>query len=454
MSNGDELQSNFLGLESLTPSLPNSETIVHLPATSITPGLLFEISMDQSSGEKSDISKRKRKRDYIHKELLQHATDLAKYLEKDLDPGIDQSSGEKSDPSERKRKRECIHKELLQHATDLAKYLEKDLAPQEFPSKPMTVSEPPRFCHDNDKFNKLSSMFGRVSGEEDYNSTGLIGKLLQKIVDLKAISDFMAEIELKKNELLNSLLEGIQKLHQDEQNHIQRIIQLEKLLDANDSLIEHLKGTLEVMMKHMRADADAEISKEMKSMKQELYDKEGELEDIKSLNQALIVKEHNSNDELQDARRELIHGSGNMSYFGRAKIGVKRMGVLNNKPFLDVCKQKYPAEEAEQKAQDMCSVWDKHLRNQGWYPFKIIMVDGKEQEIINEEDEKLRSLKNDLGEEVCRAVTTALKEINDYNPSGRDIISELWNFKESRKATLKEGVELILKQLRIYKRRK
>jgi hypothetical protein len=51
-----------------------------------------------------------------------------------------------------------------------------------------------------------------------------------------------------------------------------------------------------------------------------------------------------------------------------------------------------------------------------------------------------------LGDEVYKAVTTALMEINDYNPSGRYIISELWNFSEGKRATLQEGVTFLLNE--------
>ncbi|BBG97979.1 Factor of DNA methylation 1 [Prunus dulcis] len=44
------------------------------------------------------------------------------------------------------------------------------------------------------------------------------------------------------------------------------------------------------------------------------------------------------------------------------------------------------------------------------------------------------------GDEVYNAVTSALKEINEYNPSGRYITSELWNYAEGRRASLQEGL--------------
>lgn len=74
------------------------------------------------------------------------------------------------------------------------------------------------------------------------------------------------------------------------------------------------------------------------------------------------------------------------------------------------------------------------------------------QEIIDDEDEKLKGLKNEMGEEVYKAVVAALTEINEYNPSGRYIFSELWNYEEGRKATLQEGVQVLLKQWKLHKR--
>lgn len=68
------------------------------------------------------------------------------------------------------------------------------------------------------------------------------------------------------------------------------------------------------------------------------------------------------------------------------------------------------------------------------------------QAILNEEDEELTLLRIKLGEEAYQAVTTALMEMNEYNPSGRYVTSELWHKKEQRRATLKEGIAYIIKQ--------
>lgn len=74
------------------------------------------------------------------------------------------------------------------------------------------------------------------------------------------------------------------------------------------------------------------------------------------------------------------------------------------------------------------------------------------QPTINADDEKLKQLKVN-GSEVYEAVTTALVELNGYNTNGKSAIAELWNFKEGRKATLKEGISCVLKQLKLQKKR-
>lgn len=75
------------------------------------------------------------------------------------------------------------------------------------------------------------------------------------------------------------------------------------------------------------------------------------------------------------------------------------------------------------------------------------------QEVIDDDDEKLNGLKMEFGDEVFEAVKTALVELNEYNPSGRYPVRELWNFDVGRKASLAEGVSHILKPPKQKKRR-
>ena len=97
---------------------------------------------------------------------------------------------------------------------------------------------------------------------------------------------------------------------QKEKLHKQ-IIELEKKLDAKQALeleIERMKGAIQVM-KHMSEDGDMEVKRKMESIEEDLKDKQEDLEQMEELNQALVVKHRQVNDELQEARKELINVS-------------------------------------------------------------------------------------------------------------------------------------------------
>lgn len=76
------------------------------------------------------------------------------------------------------------------------------------------------------------------------------------------------------------------------------------------------------------------------------------------------------------------------------------------------------------------------------------------QEVVDEEDEQLKKLKGEWGEEVHNAVKTALEEMNEYNPSGRYSTPELWNVEAGRKATLKEVISFISNDMKPAKRKR
>lgn len=271
--------------------------------------------------------------------------------------------------------------------------------------------------------------------------------------DVRNSSLKMASIEQKRAD--ENVLRLVEEQKREKEEALNKILELEKQLDTKQKLemeIEELKGKIQVM-KHLGDQDDTGVQKKMKEMTEELEGKVGEMDDLEALNHTLIVKERQSNDELQEARKELIAGLTDM-LSGRTNIGIKRMGEIDQKPFHNTCKQRFPTDEAVLKSSMLCSEWQENLKKPEWHPFKVITVDGNSREILDEEDEKLKNLKEEWGNDIYNAVTTALLEMNEYNPSGRYVVSELWNFKEGRKATLKEVISYILKNMKTLKRKR
>ncbi|CAI8611722.1 unnamed protein product [Vicia faba] len=257
--------------------------------------------------------------------------------------------------------------------------------------------------------------------------------------------------------------------HQKEKDKLhKKIHDLERGLDAKQALeleIERLRGAFHVM-NHI-GEADLEEQKKLEAIKINLREKEEQLEGVEDLQQTLVIQERKTNDELQDARIKLISWIGCPKNTSRVIISVKRMGDLDIKPFEEASKRKFPAEgngkaaqrkladERKMKAIQWCSQCEDYLRDPSWHPFKIVTdKEGNSKEILDENDEKLKSLRDELGDEVHDAVTTALMELNEYNPSGRYPIPELWNFREGRKASLKEGVAHLMRQWKLSKQQK
>ncbi|VVA97389.1 unnamed protein product [Arabis nemorensis] len=226
----------------------------------------------------------------------------------------------------------------------------------------------------------------------------------------------------------------------------EKIAALERQLDQKQELeleVEQLKIQLS-SVKVMESDSGTEIVNKVETFLRDLSEKEGELAHVNKFNQDLVVRERKSNDELQEARRGLISNLRDM----RSHIGVRRMGELDTKPFMEAMRRKYCKEDLEDWAVEVIQLWEEYLKDPDWHPFKRIKLETAETivEVIDEDDEKLRTLKNELGDDAYQSVANALLEINEYNPSGRYVSSELWNFKQDRKATLEEGVTCLLEQ--------
>lgn len=93
-------------------------------------------------------------------------------------------------------------------------------------------------------------------------------------------------------------------------------MELEKQINAKQGLeleIERMRGSLSVM-KHMENDEDSKFKQKIDDTQKALQQKEEELEDVEALNQALVVQERKTNDELQEARKELVNVSNLFHY--------------------------------------------------------------------------------------------------------------------------------------------
>ncbi|XP_026415805.1 factor of DNA methylation 5-like [Papaver somniferum] len=233
-----------------------------------------------------------------------------------------------------------------------------------------------------------------------------------------------------------------------------RVSELEKQADDRTVQVKRLEEGTKVMKSKLACylrfccNRDEKQRKTVDELKKSLNDKTECVESLEELNKVLTVNEHRYNNELQRARK----GIGEIAT-DRSMIRVKRMGELDSKPFGDALKGICSSSSAELVTNQsvlLCNFWEQMLRDQAWHPFKITFVDGKHKELIDEEDKLFKVLKNEWGERAYLAVVNALLEMNEYNPSGRNPVQELWNFKENRRATVMEGVAALVNRLRKY----
>ncbi|KAL6526816.1 hypothetical protein OROGR_015906 [Orobanche gracilis] len=220
--------------------------------------------------------------------------------------------------------------------------------------------------------------------------------------------------------------------------------------------LERKDDLLEAALKHMQ---ESRIEKEKlktseSKLKRKLECLEAEIEYLKAENRTLIVNERISNDELQAARKEAIKEIRTIlstTTDHRATFSIKKVGEINRKPFEDIRLKESYGKNWRKECADLWSLWDENVKNPYWHPFKKIQINGILKKIIDEDDAKLKQLKNE-NEEIYEAVVNALLELDEYSPtSGRCPVLELWNNKEKRKASLKEIIQYIIKQLKLIK---
>ncbi|XP_062181658.1 factor of DNA methylation 1-like [Phragmites australis] len=278
----------------------------------------------------------------------------------------------------------------------------------------------------------------------------------KQIKELAARTGRDLELEKQKNAMKANHLrlaaleqqkaaENVVKLLEEQEREkaaaLEKLRRLNVQMDTKHNLeleIKHLMGKLQVMEIKPGAE-DSESRNRIAELREELNDKIDELKDMQSYNQALIDNESKYRDELREAREALVEALQVLpgTTMCQTQIGIKRIGELDPKAFLNMCKRKFPEEDAEAESAILCSKWQNEINNPEWRPFKVVMVNGKESKVLREDDEKLQELK-EYGEEPYAAVIKVLIELNG---SGRNPSLELWNYEEGRKAQMKEAVQ-------------
>ncbi|KAF5192239.1 Factor of dna methylation [Thalictrum thalictroides] len=307
----------------------------------------------------------------------------------------------------------------------------------------------------SDRCSELSRDLDKVMDEKNE---------LQQLISLK--NQMLENMRKRFNELsiaLNRVVDEKDKLSQEMRTmKCSTYNQSLRLCEENEKLkyeVQRLRKELEEQAKDWNGHEDqinlqthyVTFAKEkLKRELETIEEKTDEVDYWEQQYQLLTFIQRKSNDELQEVRKALFDALGH----NRGTIGIRRMGLLDEKPFREACSQKFPNVELDVKSVELCSFWQEQIESD-WYPFKITSTNGNfHARKIDEEDEKLRTLKHEWGDKLYETVTRALLEMTEYNASGRYPVPELWNFKEDRKASLKEVIAHILKQLKTQKGKK
>ncbi|XBI61577.1 hypothetical protein VPH35_042351 [Triticum aestivum] len=283
------------------------------------------------------------------------------------------------------------------------------------------------------EYNQTTQLLGKA--EEDMKK--LIQSHTEEIhkiqLDELAAIDESNRITLEQEKEERALMEKVRasetllKLVEEQQRETK--LALDKDLEIRQLILD--KQALEIELKQLQGELEVteimpgeEVSKKKRigELREKLEEKYEEKEYWESVHQGLIAKQTAHTNELRPARKKLIDGFQDLTN-GRGNIGIKRIGKLEEKAFLNACKKQLPEDDAEFTAAILYSKWETQIEN--W----SAMFHGNSTEIISKDNEKLRQLKEEHGQEMYALVTKALDEVYNYKPcaeeQGREIVVEL-----------------------------
>ncbi|KAG0590523.1 hypothetical protein KC19_1G105900 [Ceratodon purpureus] len=258
----------------------------------------------------------------------------------------------------------------------------------------------------------------------------------------------------QQEEQQNKQIELIKK-HKEESDKLENELQEQrkKLQAKQRRELESQRVTEQLETEKAKKAEMAEANKELTEKEKEEYeakiamleeqyrDCQEDVDAEKDLVNQLTISHRKANDEVEDAKTTIL-SSRVLHKYGTSEIGVKVLGQVNTDGWWDACKEKF--RNNEEKFCAWQSRIDVMLRKHSFNPIKVV-PDGKggHKNIIDEDDEELKKLRNKYGPLVANAVGVAALELTEYNPSGRYNISMPWNFKQDVKATMSQIFQLL-----------
>ncbi|CAN1746925.1 Factor of DNA methylation 1 [Linum perenne] len=199
----------------------------------------------------------------------------------------------------------------------------------------------------------------------EVHTSGGCSVLTREIKDLKATI-----IQLNRNMECQEDLK--QRLEEKEE-------QLTKQEEACTSILNQMEK-LKESMEAEKQECIRNSNEKYEALREKLEEKEEALQFSEDLSHALVVKEFAANQELQDAHKESISGLQEvMTHHHWSSIGIKRMGEIKGQVFREACLGRFSVEEVDDASAKLCSLWEQHLTDPHWHPFKHQCIKDQQQ---------------------------------------------------------------------------
>ncbi|VVB02088.1 unnamed protein product [Arabis nemorensis] len=168
-------------------------------------------------------------------------------------------------------------------------------------------------------------------------------EIMSQSVEMKKICKQELEVKIDQTScVLESLVLHNLQLNRTYEEETEKIHNNMQELELE---IENLKGNANVRRHIVGSDGDA-----MVKMAKAQIDLEARETALQDKTMTLAQKERVTNDEYQDARKEMIQlWNMNEDLMSGDKIRVKRMGQLNPEPFIAAVKMKHGGQNQEQR---------------------------------------------------------------------------------------------------------